>query len=207
MQAAWNRPLQTRSSLEGTYAYRRQRSRGGSSWRIGSGVWIAGSNPQSKSRFFPCGNTREQCGTTEGVLERGNYELLTGFVGMLSWWSGSTRRHVVPSQDRARVRAAVAGRWNQASVPRTRQRTSEVGVDSGKARPAPRLVRGGSVSSEAQFSIRPACSIETTSIEADDSEQHRPLSSPSSANSFGTERGIESPTEMPSAPRAQTEGS
>lgn len=118
-------------------------------------------------------------GRRSGTLNR---ELLTELVEMLP---GARGEHEDTSlaERQTRVRAAVVGRWNRASVPRTRQRTSEIGVDSGEAGPAPRLVRGRSVSSEAYIFIGLVCSIEATSIEADASEQQRPLSSPSSANS------------------------
>jgi hypothetical protein len=82
VQSARNRPLQTRSSLEGTCTHRRQRSCGGSSRRTGSRVSIAGSNPHSKldsSQVHTC----EECNTTEGVLERGTVKLLTGLAEML----------------------------------------------------------------------------------------------------------------------------
>ena len=57
--------------------------------------------------------------------------------GDASWWSRSTRRHVF-AERQTRVREAVGGRWNRPGVSRARHRTSEIGVDSGKARPAPR---------------------------------------------------------------------
>lgn len=78
-------------------------------------------------------------GRRSGTLNR---ELLTGLVEMLP---GVTGQHEGTSfvERQTRVRAAVAGRWNQASVPGTRQRTSEIGVDSGKARPAPRWCAAG----------------------------------------------------------------
>jgi len=159
-----------------------------------------------KISILPTWQHAGECGTTEGVLERDNCELLTGLVGTLPGGQVNTKIRR-SSQDRTRVRAAVAGRWNRASVPRTRQRTSEIGVDSGKARPAPRLVRGGSVSSEAYIFHR-ARLFHRDDI--DRSGRQRTASSPLLSlerELVGTERGTESPTEMPSAPRAQTEGS
>lgn len=72
-------------------------------------------------------------GRRSGTLNR---ELLTGLVGMLP---GGRGQHEGTSfvERQARARAAVGGRWNHASVSRARHRTSEIGVDSGKARPAP----------------------------------------------------------------------
>jgi hypothetical protein len=105
-------------------------------------------------------------GRRSGTLNR---ELLTGLVGMLPGGRGQHEDTSFVERQRVCVQRSF-GRWSRASVPRTRQRTSEIGVDSGKALPAPSLVRGGSVNSEAHIYIGPVCSIETTSIEADESE-------------------------------------
>lgn len=169
VQAAWNRSLRARSSLEGTCAYRQTTIawRDLAANRFGSlDCGVESTIEISILSAWQHSGAMRHDGRRSGTLNR---ELLTGLVEMLP---GGLGQHEDTSwvERQTRVRAAVAGRWNRASVPGTRQRTSEIGVDSGKARPAPRWVRGGSVSSEAYNFIGLVCSIETTSIEADDSE-------------------------------------
>jgi len=158
-----------------------------------------------KSRFFPCGNTREQCGTTEGVLERSNQELLTGLVGMLPGGQVNTKARVRRKTDAC----ACSGRRSMEPSERASNTTENVRDRS----------RFGKGSSSASFGVRRVSEQRSLYFhrarlfhrdDVDRSGRKRIAASPHLSlerELAGTERGTESPTEMPSVPRAQTEGS
>lgn len=159
LQTARNRPRRARSSVEGTCVGRRHRPRGGSSNanRFGSmGPWeslltpscLAGSNPHTKLDLHPFPKAmkprhdRRRFGVQSHVLLTGFVVEPPGGLGQCEGTHESQDEGVCAQRSRGRI-------WSRENVPRLRHETSEIGVDSSKARPAHHPARGGSASERA----------------------------------------------------------